>query len=292
MRPEARRGVRLERVALRQVDEAARDTNVELRAQRRVDVRSHAVLGQRVRSRRPVVEREILFLEAASLEVGQVERARLLFALAGQEVADGVRPGGYLRTKLIAVAVPDRRRVGVVCRRIDTETVQDAALRRHLDQRALAIRGRVRRMAGDRVVPRIRVAVLEVSAFAVEIPARRARAALLGRDDDDAVCCIRTIERGGRRSLHDLDALDLLRIDVAHAARVAATGAIAIAANVARHPDPVDHVDGIVGEVERILAADANARPGAGLHPGLYGDTGRARVDEIIDVPDRSFLDD
>src|SRR4029450_7799679 len=105
----------------------ARDADVERRAQRRVDVRAHAVLGERVRPRRPVVEREILFLEAAPLELGQVERARLLFALAGQEVPDGVRAGGYLRTKLIAVAVPDRRRVSVVCRRVDTETVQDAA---------------------------------------------------------------------------------------------------------------------------------------------------------------------
>src|SRR4051812_1557052 len=114
-------------------------------------------------------------------------------------------------------------------------------------------------MASEGVVPRIRVAVIEVAALTVDVPVRCPRTAPLGRDDDDAIRGIRTVQRGGRRSFHDLDVLDLLGIDVANSAGVAATGAIAIAPDIARHANAVDHVDRIVRQVERVLTTNADA---------------------------------
>ena len=64
------------------------------------------------------------------------------------------------------------------------------------------------------------------------------------------------------------------------------------ATEVARHADAVDHVDRIVRETERALAADTNAGTGAGLRAGLHRDASRARVDHVIDAADRRLRRD
>ena len=79
-------------------------------------------------------------------------------------------------------------------------------------------------MAGDRIVQWIVAVILEEAPLGPTVPARGAGAALLRRDDDDAVRGIGAVQRRGRRSLHDLDVLDLVGADVVGAIRLRTAG--------------------------------------------------------------------
>src|SRR5690606_17136320 len=53
----------------------------------------------------------------------------------------------------------------------------------------------------------------------VRPPARRPRLTGLRLDDDDAVRCVRAVERGRRGPLHHLDGFDVVRVQVVEPAR-------------------------------------------------------------------------
>src|SRR5690606_40351911 len=84
---------------------------------------------------------------------------------------------------------------------------------------------------------------------------RSARRAPLGDDLDHAVRGFGPVEGSGGRSLDDLDALDILRVDVVQA-RGGATRTSA--RDGAVHPDAIDVHDGIVRDTHAGDAADAD----------------------------------
>src|SRR5436190_10883003 len=131
------------------------------------------------------------------------------------------------------------------------------------------------------------VAVVEHAPLGEDGPARRAGTTLLRGDDDDAVCRIRSIERSGRGSLHDLDVLDLLWIDVTNAAEVAPAVSERRRAVVRAHTDSVNDVDRIVGQANAADAAHSNALARARLAAALYHDAWHARVQHVAHVTDR-----
>src|SRR5436190_24369934 len=102
------------------------------------------------------------------------------------------------------------------------------------------------------------VAVVEHAPLGEDGPARRAGTTLLRGDDDDAVCRIRSIERSGRGSLHDLDVLDLLWIDVTNAAEVAPAASELRRAVVRAHTDSVSDAHRHVGRPNAAAPARSN----------------------------------
>src|SRR5690349_5261206 len=130
-----------------------------------------------------------------------------------------------------------------------------------------------------------------------EIPPWRARFAALGRDDDDAVRRLRAVERCGRRSLHDLNVLDLFRIEVVEEARSPPTDAglpdvVRVDARTALlHPHTVDDHEWIVRQRSGTDAANPNACSAANTTVRLderY--TGGAAVQHVLHCRDRLLL--
>src|SRR6185295_15651100 len=102
-------------------------------------------------------------------------------------------------------------------------------------RRSAARRTRDSVLSRERVVVRIRVAVFEVAAFAVQVPTRGAGLSALRRDDDDAIGRVGSVQGGCRRTFDDFDVLDLVWIQVADAARVVTVRSELLASEVARH---------------------------------------------------------
>ena len=70
--------------------------------------------------------------------------------------------------------------------------------------------------------------------------------ALSRGDEHDTVGAARAVDRSGRRVLQDFDRLDVVGIEVA---------------DPSGHRDPVEHIERIVGRLERAVAADSDAEP-------------------------------
>src|SRR5690348_16737091 len=107
------------------------------------------------------------------------------------------------------------------------------------------------------------MAIVEESALGVHRPLGCTSTTLLRRYDDDAVCCVGAIEGRGGGSLHDLDVLNRLRVDIADSAEIAPTVAEGSRTVVRRHAYAIDDVDRIVIEAHAAHATHANplARP-------------------------------
>ena len=105
--------------------------------------------------------------------------------------------------------------------------------------------------------------------------------AALRRDDDDAIRRRGAVERRRRRPLHDLDALDLVRVDVAHPAGLCAAGEQRRARDVGRHADAVDDEDRLVAEAHRRQAADARAASRSGLRSRRHDQVRRSRREQV-----------
>ena len=249
------------RQSLLEPDEARCHSEVELRTHCHVQVRSVRALLERVRAGCVVFDRNLQRVEALPLEVRDPVGSHFLFLVAADEVADALGSTRDLQTQLIAPAILDGREEVIVVHVHRREAVHHArrARRRHrgggLLQQALDRRvGRRRTMTEDRVHRRVIVPVLHHALVGVDRPPRATRTPLLRRDDDDAVRRVGAVERRRARPLHDLDVLDLFRVDVRNATvrrttdAYAAAGRVTPAAASTRHADAVDDVDGIVAQ--------------------------------------------
>src|SRR2546427_11708009 len=87
-------------------------------------------------------------------------------------------------------------------------------------------------------------------------------------DPHDAVGGLRAIERTGRGSLHDLEARDLLGIEVVDAGRLLAAGVDRQRLAVVLDPNAIHVVNRLVAEREAGLAPDANPPPPPDRTPG------------------------
>ena len=116
---------------------------------------------------------------------------------------------------------------------------------------------------------------------------RLVHGAALGVDDDHAVGGLRTVEGGGRRSGQHIDRLDVLGVDVGGALRadLVAVAAARSAEAVVVHRDTVDHVEGRVALLDRLLSTHYHARRGTcTARAGVDRYTGHLadqRIDEV-----------
>ena len=195
LRTNACRGVR----TLEQVDivdrEAGADSDVERRAQRHAEVRADRGGIKLVRSIHPFANGELHRIEVRAFEVRKRKDAQFSLAVHRHKVADRLRTAADLHSDLAARAGTERRRTWVADRTVYSHTVLDAGADRDQRQAAFTVRGQIWRVASDRVVKRVRVAVRQPSSFRKQLPTRRAGAAPLGRDDDHAVCRVGAIQR-------------------------------------------------------------------------------------------------
>ena len=147
-------------------------------------------------------------------------------------------------------------------------------------------------VALQRCVGRIVVrAIGQQPAFRERDPFRSAGFALLRRDEHDAVRRVRAVERRGRRSLHDLDVLDVVRIQIVASRRLRAAESVG-ERHLRRHAHAVDDVDRRVVQAHAVRAANANARADARLHSGLHADARNARVEHVAQISHRLRLGD
>ena len=272
------------------MQEVARDGKVELRRERRIEVRAEAVLVLIVGPRDLVRNWRAGGVQAVTLEGRELENAHLVLALAGHKIAQSLAATLNVRAELAPVAGAERRRRWIGEWAVRAKAIGHAGTRRHDRHRALFIREgrrRSRRVAGDRIVQWIVAVILEEAPLGPTVPARGAGAALLRRDDDDAVRGIGAVQRRGRRSLHDLDVLDLVGADVVGAIRLRTAGEEVRRAGVARHAHPVDDVDRIVREAERVVAANTHAPAAARLRAAGDLHARGSRREHVLDVADR-----
>ena len=118
-------------------------------------------------------------------------------------------------------------------------------------------------------------------------PLRSALAALLGEDLDHAGRRLGAIEGGGRGSLDDLDAVDVVRVDVVERA-IGIFGSVLTGGRLALGAHPVDVDEGLVAECDAYVAAQADVGAGTRV-PGaeLHARTRNARLQELADVVHR-----
>ena len=115
------------------------------------------------------------------------------------------------------------------------------------------------------------------------LEARRPGFAALRDDLDDAVRCLRSIERRSGRTFDDLDALDVVGVEVVQSRDRA--GAVAARWSVAVHPNAIDVNDRVGAERKARSAADENARAAARESARRRDDDARrARVEQLTDV--------
>ena len=123
----------------------------------------------------------------------------------------------------------------------------------------------------------------------------------LGGNPDDAVGRLNSVQRRRRRSLHDLDVLDIIRNDVVDPRR---TGVLRVArpeaaevqragARAALEPDAVEVVERLVGERDAVRPADADPGSGSG-GPATLEDLHACRAprNQIGELGDRRRLGD
>ena len=134
---------------------------------------------------------------------------------AAEGLKVGVRTARHLRADLVHAAVHERREARLIqdvamIRGVDVARARGNLREQTLGQRAICVLlerdPEVAIMAGARV--------LRVGAFAEEVPAHLARAALLGGDVDHPVRGFGSVERRRGRPLENVYGLDLIGIDV------------------------------------------------------------------------------
>src|SRR5689334_23425397 len=87
------------------------------------------------------------------------------------------------------------------------------------------------------------MAIVEESALGEHGPLGRTGTPFLRRYDDDAICCVGTVQGRCRRPLHDLDVLNRLRVDVADSTEIAPAVPERSRTVVRRHAYAIDDVD-------------------------------------------------
>ena len=135
--------------------------------------------------------------------------------------------------------------------------------------------------------------VVERTSLDVAGPPGRPRPATLGPDLNRAVHRIGAVQRRGCGSLHDLDRLDLVRVEVIEPRGRLATDPDGVRFRPVLHTDSVDHDDRLVGKRDAGRAANPDARARAGrpsrrqhLH------TRRAGIEKVGKVRGQRFLVD
>ena len=213
-----------------------------------------------------------------------------MFLVAADEKLKPVSAARDLKTVLLAVAVRERREVRLVEHVVVIGAVDDAAARGLLHQRAGLEAG-----AAIERHPEVRIAALvwigERALLGPQAVVRRADAALLRRDHDDAIRRLRAVERRGRGPLDDVDALDLFGIDVVERRRGRSARADAAVARLRVDANAVDVHDRIVVERERRLPADSDARARANGAGADDLDARRPPREQLAGRRDRRFGD-
>ena len=118
-------------------------------------------------------------------------------------------------------------------------------------------------------------------------PLRGALPALLGEDLDHSGGGLGAVEGGGRGSLDDLDAVDVVGVDVVERA-VGILGSVLARGRLALGTHPVDVDEGLVAERDAHVAAQADVRAGTGVpRAELDARAGDARLKQLADVVHR-----
>src|SRR5689334_2356588 len=136
------------------------------------------------------------------------------------------------------------------------------------------------------------MAIVEESALGEHGPLGRTGTPFLRRYDDDAICCVGTVQGRCRRPLHDLDVLNRLRVDVADSTEIAPAVPERSRTVVRRHAYAIDDVDRIIIQAYAAHAAHPNPLAGACLTPALDHDTGYAGIQHVSDCANRLALDE
>ena len=199
---------------------------------------------------------------------------------------------------LIAIARAERRGVLVARHVKRRHAVLHADAGGHLAQGAegrVGIgRGGPRRGCGARAPPgvgrRVVVKIPHRGLLGVVRPLRLACDALLGRDDNHAVRRVGAVQGGRRGTAHDLDVLDLLGIEVAHAAGEGTAHAHRRRTRRALDANAVDEVDRVVRQRHRARAANADAHARAGLRGAEDGHARGAIAEQVTDAGDGERL--
>ncbi len=201
-----------------------------MRIHLRAEIAAEGVQQARVRPHLPGMDVDAERVEPVPFVVVELEHAGFVVAASGKEIPDRLGPPRHLNALGVAVPVPQRGYARVLNRRVDAQTIVafgpvalDARAKRDHDQRALS--GKNERLTGRAhsgkcVIIGIPVAVVEHPGFGIGGPVRGTRASALGRDHDDAIGGIGAVQRGRRRTLHDLDVLHVFGADVAEAAEI------------------------------------------------------------------------
>src|SRR5690606_14263488 len=114
---------------------------------------------------------------------------------------------------------------------------------------------------------------------------RRADGATLRDDLDHAVRRLGPVERRGGRALDDLDALDVVGVDVVQTADIRAAALRGPAPRLAVHPDPVDVDDRLVPLRQTPDATDPDGRARADLpRPRHHHQPRDPLAEELVDV--------
>ncbi len=157
---------------------------------------------------------------------------------------------------------------------------------RDKDERTTWITIRVDRIEGRGII----IVVLNEAAFDVEIPARLAWAPALRGDENDPICCLRPVQRGGRRTFDDLDRLNLFRVDVVEARRLLPTDTDGVdpkRRSGVVNPSTVNVNEWLVAERQAVGSPDANFGAGSGGSDSRGDhDTRRPRAQEIREAGD------
>ncbi len=200
-----------------------------------------------------------------------VHDAGFIIVGAGYEVAHRVRAAPQTRVVALHEAVVEDRAVAVdALILVDVEAFQ-------------LIRLRVAPPAQARALLRVPHPVRAGGQRHVELGV--AGRAALGDDLHDAVRRFRAVQRRRRGSLDDLDAGDVVRVQVVQAAHAAAAPLTGAAARIAVHANAVDVDDRVRAEGQTGDAADLQRRSGADLSGGRHRDeAGHALREQLVHV--------
>ena len=208
--------------------------------------------------------------EPLILDCGEPVHAELVLIVPGHEVLHLIAPAGDLHPALATVPRADRGLARIHQNVVRGQAVDGTGIERpgdldRVEQSALHD-ARLRRecirqqMPPALVVRGIAVLVAQHAALGVDPPARPAGQSAFRRDPHDSVGGLRPVQSAGRGSLHDLEAGDVLGIDVVDAGRGLTTRVDRERLAAVLDANAVHVVDRLVAEGQARLAADANPR--------------------------------
>src|SRR5882762_301654 len=238
------------RKTLRAGDEARRHRHVRQRRKLKIEVSAESCTRQSIRSHLRTGDGAVPGKQTSYIELRYFIQALFATVVPLQEVAKSLRAPRYAGTVLLLIRGGERREIllgeEVEC----SDAIQNAGTGGDRRQVAVAQHGRAKRprrgVSEISIRRRISVMIAQPAVLEIRVPSRAPDLSTLGGDDEHSVRGISTVKRGGGGPLHNFNALDLIRVDVAQAAWIRPADANGRRAGRALHSDPVDDDNWIV----------------------------------------------